>query len=373
MSKLLSRSLSLRSRSSSKRLNQKAEQAATSTATTAARVLRDIEFTTTVNVSTLANSLPHTSQEDHDRPQTSDGVTERSMDYSYYGPYDLTSCEPDAFGCPAPSPKSILYTAEVHIDPTIGVALGSPSQAPTWFQPMGDSGRALEETDPYLAPAAHTAAHKNSRPRINRWRSLGGLFGRRPSKLSQKAPFYQLDQYNSQTAATSYADSYAGSADAVHSVATSRPAEADARGFRNRLGSVRRKQGASQTRPRTKRSVTEPETSRSAMSLERTDRGPRVPPKDFPPRRQSSLVPYTSLGNSEPNISHTGGGPKLDVEIPSVKMERYSVMFGSLLKPNRTSALFARRRSNASKLTPLQTQSLEVSTILDQPEHRWFS
>jgi hypothetical protein len=41
--------------------------------------------------------------------------------------------------------------------------------------------------------------------------------------------------------------------------------------------------------------------------------------------------------------------PMLDVDIPRIEMERYSVMFGSLLKP-RDSSLLTRRQATLEKL-----------------------
>jgi hypothetical protein len=49
--------------------------------------------------------------------------------------------------------------------------------------------------------------------------------------------------------------------------------------------------------------------------------------------------PYATL---RANLTPT---PCLDVDIPSVTLERYSVMFGNLLPPGQNSSLYARRRS----------------------------
>ncbi|KAK1766803.1 hypothetical protein QBC33DRAFT_515558 [Phialemonium atrogriseum] len=61
------------------------------------------------------------------------------------------------------------------------------------------------------------------------------------------------------------------------------------------------------------------------------------------PNLESSSQGYSSLGASS-------SGPFLDVEIPSIKMERYSVMFDSLLNPQGTSSLLARRQATLEKL-----------------------
>ena len=61
---------------------------------------------------------------------------------------------------------------------------------------------------------------------------------------------------------------------------------------------------------------------------------------------------------------HPHGGQLLDVDIPSVEMERYSVMFGNLLpKPaGMSSSLLARRQATLDKLkTVNEALALKVS------------
>lgn len=61
----------------------------------------------------------------------------------------------------------------------------------------------------------------------------------------------------------------------------------------------------------------------------------------------------------------TASGPLLDVEIPSVTMERYSVMFGSVLQPQRQPSLLARRQATMQKLKTIDDaiEKEEVSTL----------
>jgi hypothetical protein len=56
------------------------------------------------------------------------------------------------------------------------------------------------------------------------------------------------------------------------------------------------------------------------------------------------------------------GGPLLDITLPDITMERYSVMFGNLLQsdPSRSS-LLARRQGNAEKVKPLKDLSAKVT------------
>ena len=69
--------------------------------------------------------------------------------------------------------------------------------------------------------------------------------------------------------------------------------------------------------------------------------------------------------NAHPGKKHSHGGPLLDVDIPSIEMERYSIMFGSLLqKPNVTSSsLLARRQATLDRLKTVNEElALKVSS-----------
>lgn len=65
------------------------------------------------------------------------------------------------------------------------------------------------------------------------------------------------------------------------------------------------------------------------------------------------------LESKQPNTAWTPGqsGPLLDVEIPDIKLERYSVMFGGLLEQQQsTSGLLARRQATLTKLRAIEDE-----------------
>lgn len=79
---------------------------------------------------------------------------------------------------------------------------------------------------------------------------------------------------------------------------------------------------------------------------------PHPPPKDFPQR---------SLDSNSSQISHPS--PHLTVDIPDITMERYSVMFGDVLKPRQS--LFARRQSNLRYLrADGESKSVSLTNLL---------
>jgi hypothetical protein len=60
--------------------------------------------------------------------------------------------------------------------------------------------------------------------------------------------------------------------------------------------------------------------------------------------------------------------PLLDVDIPQVQLERYSVMFSGLLEPqnnNSSSSLLYRRQGNAEKVTPLSRLPTKVCVSIN--------
>jgi len=65
------------------------------------------------------------------------------------------------------------------------------------------------------------------------------------------------------------------------------------------------------------------------------------------PRQFQSKTPFLISKSHLNNLATppVSPAPCLDVDIPEVEMERYSVMFGTLLHPSEKSSLFARRRS----------------------------
>lgn len=83
-----------------------------------------------------------------------------------------------------------------------------------------------------------------------------------------------------------------------------------------------------------------------------TQQSPQPPPTrdsmvTAEPRQFQSKTPFLISKSHLNNLAAppVSPAPCLDVDIPEVEMERYSVMFGTLLHPSEKSSLFARRRS----------------------------
>ncbi|KAH8173143.1 hypothetical protein LIA77_07398 [Sarocladium implicatum] len=93
-------------------------------------------------------------------------------------------------------------------------------------------------------------------------------------------------------------------------------------------------------------------------------------------RKPLPAHPLVSEDRPPPPAKAPGTVPKkqlLNVDIPSIEMERYSIMFGSVLQPNRgSSSLLARRQATLEKLRMLkdETEREEEDLPLKPPPRR---
>jgi hypothetical protein len=159
------------------------------------------------------------------------------------------------------------------------------------------------------------------------WKLFGGLFGGK--KPSPPAAFYQL-QPESTFRATVEADGILTDAPAA---SEPKPAKSRSRG-RGRSMSERR---AKKDRPGVKRTETAP------MDFDFT--------KTYAPTPEIKLEGHALVDHGSKPMQQKGK-TLLDVDIPDVHMERYSIMFGSVLgkSTGNSSSLLARRQATLDKL-----------------------
>jgi hypothetical protein len=213
---------------------------------------------------------------------------------------------------------------------TIGIALGSPSHLAqfenSWSQsPMPDGMyMSSKEITPAGTPGLREVreqrsdAAEPSKPKISRWRSV---FGRKKQVRDTRqqeesaAPNYQNQPKSRQGLNYYHAWEHSSPRSPARMRSDTDPRfNASPQSRSPRIGI-----GRSQTAP----------TGR------RNGNSPQPPPKDF-----------------------------LDVEIPSVTMERYSIMFNGIL-PNQPGSLLARRQSRRESTNPgLQPHSLKVCNLV---------
>ncbi|KAL8371948.1 hypothetical protein RB595_001655 [Gaeumannomyces hyphopodioides] len=227
-------------------------------------------------------------------------------------------------------------------DIPIGMAIGSPTHIPSglstaWIPQQTPTAQepAVRSEPPRQPPAEPTIVKRSKTGR----RRLFSLFSRKSTpdevKAAQAPEPPAIDFSGAMYTATAESTS---SKTSLSRSATS----AGGKGFARHLNRS----------PAIVRTNTEP------FQQAPTGAQPKMPPRasPFEPdwRRRQKEISVSGPMNLRvaPAASSTsaGGGLLLDVEIPSIKMERYSVMFGNLLDARRDSALLNRRQATVEKL-----------------------
>jgi hypothetical protein len=240
----------------------------------------------------------------------------------------------------------------------IGMALGSPTRQPiTWHQDIpfesSDRNDSPDDQDNWTNPPVPY------KPKTSKWKMLGGFFGggkKQNAALAQ--PFYQLQPDVSHQ--TTVVDDFIHS-DGPATSSEKKPVKSRGRG---RTNSERRSE---KSKPEMKRAKTAPlnfhfqdsEAGRMENPEITLDGGPMIDDGVEWHQKASHHV-----------------GLMLDVDIPSTQMERYSIMFGSVLqKPtNTSSSLLTRRQATLDKLkTVNEALASKVSPHVHwAPSNDWF-
>ncbi|OCL08230.1 hypothetical protein AOQ84DRAFT_376953 [Glonium stellatum] len=373
MARMLARSKSLRLRSSQKDLRQQEEELPAPPLTVTDAEPREDDSQTLKPAAHAANAGKRIDTPDLvQRPRTSGGPGDRGRHFHKKGaPIAITS-DDHTFNFPLPAPKTVLYTAEIHEDSTIGMAIGSPTTPARWNRDPHATDFVTNKTgtttkilyDNSMTDSSDTS-HDAVKPKISRWRSL---FGRKTSNNAQHTPFYLLQQFPStQTHVDSRSDvssqrprAASRSASRAASRAASSPTAISEKQESRKKTKATKKAAADQAKAKNE---AENFTATLKSPITREEESPEPPPKDN--WDAPAKIPKVTISSgSENNSPRTlGPGLMLDVDIPDIQMERYSVMFGSLLRPDRSSSLFIRRQANPEKLKPLNELSVKTEYV----------
>jgi hypothetical protein len=278
------------------------------------------------------------------RPRTANEAMDRRKELMATGsPISVTSGR-DIFNFPTPlrrpsTTQGDTHSTEARSDtPDIGIALGSPSHAAFFQSPMFESpyqNRLVVPNDiltPLSTPGRSMTSYESrstkndlnegAKPKLSRWRSLGGLFGRKQAQANRERKSPLLQQTSPAPVDLKLQD--------YHTWERDNPS---------------RVMFEDQTPP-----LSSKKTKRERMGLGRSQTAPIG-------RRVDSPIPPPK-------------GPMLDVHIPETKMERYSVMFNMTpSQQNQQSGLLARRQASTSK----RVDSLQVSFILLMTARLFYS
>lgn len=274
------------------------------------------------------------------RPMTAgDAITSRYARPSIWDSYpldsptmDITTSEKDTFHFPTPIRKPMTANNSPRLDPTkmasidtdFGISLTSLSSKSPFMSPLSSQYAITPVTAgslPMTQPVrAHTTREwrsdemQDARPKLSRWRSLGGLFGRKKPDIQTQSTIASTD----------------------------RPKEPESRIAACEIGS--KSSSAAQLKGRSQPSA--------GLFRRVTRKGTRVQgasPKSLKMQQEQeqSYAPLLA--------------PHLDIHIPEAEMERYSVLFkkvGTL--PNRSDSLLMRRQGTGNHVWPTTGSQLKV-------------
>ncbi|EPE24292.1 hypothetical protein GLAREA_08143 [Glarea lozoyensis ATCC 20868] len=216
----------------------------------------------------------------------------------------------------------------VHME--IGMALGSPSHPPAgWQQQQQYEDTTANPMPDTMNGSMAQASPLPSKQKSSKWKMFGGLFGGKKNIGAQQQSFYQLQTEIPQqgaTITTTTEPNYTSFAEP-----TEEPSKSRTRGRSISTRKTKKKDA----RPDVKRANTLPPT-RPEFQSESGRETPQI----------------TLDGGPLNNAAYKPLGHKLDVDIPSIQLERYSVMFGNVLQTGNgtTSSLLARRQATLDKL-----------------------
>lgn len=258
------------------------------------------------------------------RPKTSNAAIPPSWNHTKEGPPIVITADDEVFLFPTPTPRKANFSPALACSPStpasavrpepdvieIGVAIGSPSQIQHSQSPQ-PRGLRKPGSHGVFSPAQSTGSlnesqeprhdmNDTSRPKISRWRSLGRVFSKRDRNAAHHLERQPLREPDCK------ADNLI-----MRSPANSCPAQFDqARDAPNKC-----KQSAKQS-------------TKQSKGIEY--------PATLPTHHPSTAL----AGRPAPPKR-----PILDIDIPDIQLERYSVMFSGLI-PNRQSNLLARRQGD---------------------------
>ncbi|KAL9104633.1 MAG: hypothetical protein Q9163_000437 [Psora crenata] len=230
------------------------------------------------------------------------------------------------------TPAVLLPSDRSCMDVTaIGLALGSPGESPLHALPS--EGPAYFNNFPFPAdghvrPRADTAGSKrtirDTKTKGPRWKTFGGLFSKRDAVAQPEAKFtYSLDQKAQQAWHTVPNQASLGTRKRAGSDKEKGMEMRKVRANRQmtRGPSILRK-ASMKGRATWKRNLNEIQTGNPVQQITPTQMPLAVNPPDTP--RRSRI--------QEEQIQSAAGLQLLQVKIPNVELERYSVMFSGVLK-----------------------------------------
>ena len=250
----------------------------------------------------------------------------------------------------------------------IGLALGSPGQSPLPPLPSDDRDLIADVYDVDNSPENTTstfedvseinADRKGIKRKGSKWKSLRKLLGRRESR--SPSPFYQLDQKKQtgparQVMTQDDLETNTLRGKRSHSSHGNKARRADSSTSMPGRDLLRKNSSRRRGLRRKKVEALQPDTPRSPAKYTVNNKAENLDPRQD---LQRSLTPRPSF---------------LQVEIPCVELERYSVMFGDVLEPHirqskPQTSLLARRKGHLEEVHAVAGSYCEVCSPFTRRE-----
>lgn len=229
----------------------------------------------------------------------------------------------------------------------IGMALGSPSQAPEHMPAPWNTPSAVAAAFDIPEPLEDV----QTKPKAKKW----GIFSRSKSKRGRPENRPKRSMTDISNPSNTSISSGAGSL-------------AAAQGMKGSLDQSARK--TPKHKPIVIRSQTDPGAIHQAQPEEpkpSRELNRKASTKSLRGESPTSRLVEEPLPSPIPPVPQLSG-PFLDIQIPSVTMERYSIMFGSVLQTQASSGLLARRQANLDCLMTIKDEiSRESGEELPRP------
>ena len=328
------------------------------------------------------------------RPRTATRVKDCSIDIPIPGETIQIKAGNETFDFPTPSPRLPPKSATFQLTPSplnlsgspaIGVALGSPSHPPS--QPaMPNWGRSftadhISNRMPFQQPPARPppaipervesdAPSPEVRRKKSSWKTFGGLFGRKQPKQAVEEPFYKLrlpQEHNQLSSLLRPTDAAAdtpspGVSPGLHGGSSPTP------GPHRRTPSMTRGMARFEARAEADLASfnpnSKPRKMRSPSMIQKEGFSPmfRALGSNYPRDSEEMFraVPEERTDSPLSMREKTGLGaspstPRLDLDLPDPKFERYSVMFEKLLD-DRKPSLLERRQSKLQRTRSIRLE-----------------
>lgn len=259
----------------------------------------------------------------------------------------------------------------------IGLAIGSPRESTLPALPsaeMHDSRKGCQSPESVSTVQSEsittTDRPGNERLKGARWKNLGGLFGKRVlNTASPSVPFYQVEpsvqgdmqqqrpfeqqQHTPHTRSRQTAETRRYLSPGLHSSHKTEQVPRNPSTVESRKVEV--------VAPRRKLSL------RKMLGEKQMEPSPKTLPRlGTAPREEGGMKsptpsPMDNHNRNEPATLKLNGGSLLEVDIPSVQLERFSIMFENLLQPQTQATLSTRAKGQLEELRPTDGADPKVS------------